>query len=144
MPIKMKKRVIFLLAVFFTFAIIAQENEGGTIELEITDIESSKGKLMIGLYQDASHWLNKPYKGIIGKIKAGKCIAVFEDIPSGTYAISLFHDENDNDELDMFLGFYPKESTACSNNAPAKFGPPTWEDAKFEVHGKTIKQTIKL
>ncbi len=140
----MNKRLLFLLAVFCTLANNAQENKGGTIEIEITDIENSKGKLMIGLYQDESNWLKKPFKGIIGIIEEGKCKVVFDDIPSGTYAISLFHDENDNNELDMFLGFYPKESTACSNNAPARFGPPSWEDAKFEVNGKTSKQTIKL
>lgn len=140
----MNKRLLFLLAVFCTLANNAQENKSGTIEIEITDIEHSKGKLMIGLYQDESNWLKKPFKGTIGIIEEGKCKVVFDDVPSGTYAISLFHDENDNNELDMFLGFYPKESTACSNNAPARFGPPSWEDAKFEVNGKTIKQTIKL
>jgi uncharacterized protein (DUF2141 family) len=44
----------------------------------------------------------------------------------------LFHDANENGELDTnFLGL-PKEAYAFSNNAKVTFGPPKFEKAMFE------------
>ena len=140
----MKKGLIILVAMCGTLFTYSQYSKSADIELEITNIKGSEGKLMIGLYKNESNWLKTLNKGIIGKIEDGKCIAVFKDIPNGTYAISLFHDENNNNQLDMYIGLIPKEDTACSNNAPAKFGPPKWTEAKFELNGETIKQTIKF
>lgn len=126
------------------FIALAQEPEGNIIEVEITDIDNGDGKMMIGLYSSEENWLKKTEMSRIGQIKNGKSSVAIENVPDGTYAISSYHDENDNDELDTnFLGI-PKEDTGSSNNAPARMGPPQWEDAKFEIKGKSIKQTIKL
>ena len=67
----------------------------------------------------------------------------FENIPEGTYAVSIFHDENNNDKLDSnFIGI-PKEDYGCSNNAKGFMGPPKWKDAKFELNSdKTITITL--
>ena len=67
----------------------------------------------------------------------------FEDIPEGTYAVSIFHDENDNGKMDTnFLGI-PSEDYGCSNDASGFLGPPKWEDAKFQLKENTsIKITL--
>jgi len=83
------------------------------------------------------------YKGTYGTIEKGVSKVSFNDIPDGIYAISCFHDEDNDGKLDTFLGI-PTEDTGASNNAPARMGPPEWEEAKFEIKGKPIKQTIKL
>lgn len=45
----------------------------------------------------------------------------------------------------MVFGFYPTEATGTSNNAPARFGPPKWADAKFEVRNNVVlKMEINL
>ncbi|VAW11984.1 hypothetical protein MNBD_BACTEROID03-2288 [hydrothermal vent metagenome] len=140
----MKNQVFILMLILGCGFVKAQETEGATIKMEITNIENAEGQMLIGLYDSEGNWLNKTFKGIFGKIKNGRCTAEFNNVSDGTYAISVFHDENNNGELDTnFMGI-PKEDTGASNNAPANFGPPEWEDAKFEVKGKTIKQTIKL
>lgn len=131
--------IIFLL---FTVVVKAQE-EGTTIVLEIENISSEEGQMLIGLYDNSDNWLQKPVKGMVGKIENGQSIVRFLDIPNGTYAISVFHDEDNDGKLDSFLGI-PTEATGSSNDAPARFGPPTWKDAKFEVSGGTITQIINL
>ena len=126
----MKKAFLFLLVFYSTPAIMAQNSDGNSIEVEIVNIESGDGKMMIGLYDSEENWL--------------KSTVVFENVPYGTFAISSFHDKNDNGVLDTnFLGI-PKEGIGSSNNAPARLGPPKWEDAKFAMNEKSIKQTIKL
>lgn len=132
-----------LLLVLLTAVTHAQE-KSSTIEIEINNIDNSEGQILIGLYDSKDHWLKKIYKGGVGKISEGKSTFSFTNIPVGTYAVSVFHDENKDGKLDTnFLGI-PKEDTGSSNNAPARFGPPKWEDAKFEVVGSTVKQIIQL
>lgn len=139
----MKNRVLILMLLIGSVFVQAQEKEGVTIEIEITNIENEKGQMLIGLYDSEDTWLGKTFMGIFGKIRDGSCTAEFNNVPDGIYAISVFHDEDNDGELDTLLGI-PKEDTGASNNAPANFGPPKWEDAKFEVKGETVVQTIKL
>lgn len=135
--------VRFVLFLLFTTFVQAQGG-GTTIEVEIENISNEDGQLLIGLYDAEGNWLKKRKMSALGQIANGKSEVTFENVPTGTYAISLFHDENNNGKLDTnFLGI-PKEDTGSSNNAPANFGPPEWEDAKFEVKGEKIKQSIKL
>ncbi len=136
------KKALLILILTFNFALTMAQ--GNTIEFEILNIESDEGKMMIGLYDSAENWLKKSTRSHFGKIENGKCTVLFENIPDGTYAISSYHDENDNNELDTNFFGIPKEDTGSSNNAPARMGPPKWEDAKFELKGKSVKQTIKL
>ncbi len=85
------------------------------------------------------------YKGEIAKIFNQRVAITFTDIPNGTYTISVFHDENEDGEINTNFLCIPKESYGASNNAPSNFGPPKWKDAKFEVkNGQTVKQKIRL
>jgi uncharacterized protein (DUF2141 family) len=53
-------------------------------------------------------------------------------LPKGKYAISIFHDTNEDGELSTnFIGI-PKEPYGFSNNPKAKFGPPSFEQSLFE------------
>lgn len=114
------------------------------IVVTITNFESNEGKALIGLFDSESTFLKERFKSHIVKIENNSCKVTFKNIPVGVYAVSIVHDENDNGKLDTnFMGI-PKEDTGCSNNAPARFGPPKWEDAKFEVKNETISQSIKL
>lgn len=136
------KNSILVLIVFFcgSFILLAQNS----IEVEITHFTSDSGVAQIGLFNTESSFLDKVYKGKAVKIKDKKAVAIFTNIPDGTYAISVFHDKNKDEKLNTFLGI-PTENYAASNNAPSKFGPPKWKDAKFEVrNGEIVKQKISL
>ncbi len=132
------------LALLLITTFVHSQEEGTSIEVKIENISNVDGQLLIGLYDAEVNWLKKTKMSVIGKIEDGKSEVAFKNVPPGIYAISLFHDENNNGKLDTnFLGI-PKEDTGSSNNAPANFGPPKWDDAKFEVTGTTIRQTVKL
>ncbi len=136
------KYSIPMLIVFLYGSLIL--NAQNTIEVEIFNFASDKGVVQIGLFNTETSFLDKVYKGKEVKIKDQKADAVFTDIPDGTYAISVFHDKNEDEKLNTFLGI-PTEKYAASNNAPSNFGPPKWKDAKFEVrNGKILKQKISL
>ena len=116
-----------------------------TIEVIITDFESEDGQVLVGLYASEEDFLSSAYKSQIAKIVNGQVSVQFTEIPDGIYAVSAFHDENEDENLNMFLGILPVEDYATSNNAPTKFGPPKWKDAKFECRKKEkVVQEIKM
>ncbi len=122
----------------------AQDSSEYEIVVKITNVNSNSGKIYVALYDSEASFLDKGYKSIIGTIENNTCEVIFKEIPNGIYAISLFHDENDNNKMDSnFLGI-PKEDYGCSNNARGFMGPPKWKDAQFEIQNNSVIQTIKL
>ena len=95
--------------------------------------------MFVAVYNDASTFLSKSYKGVKSDISNNSCTVSFKDLPEGTYAVSIFHDENDNGKLDTNFFGIPKEDYGCSNDAKGFMGPPKWKDAIFEFkQNKTI------
>ena len=116
---------------------------GATINIEVSNIKNQKGSMVIGLYNIEKTFpieIEK-YRGLILNANATTLKGQFKNIPNGTYAIALFHDENSNRILDKnFLGI-PKEGYGFSNNAKALFSAPSFDEAKFELNETT---TIKI
>ncbi|WP_299764819.1 DUF2141 domain-containing protein [uncultured Dokdonia sp.] len=140
--------VKFIIALILgTTAMFAQQDASATLQdihVTITDIDNDEGMLYIGLYSSEDTFLSKLYKGTRSEIKDGKVIVRLKDIPEGTYAVTVFHDENSNQKLDTnFMGI-PKEDTGCSNNAKGFMSAPKWKDAKFELKGKMAILEINM
>ena len=102
-------------------------------------MQSDKGNLFVALYNTENTFLKKPFKGEIVVIKNKKSIVIFKNLPKGVYAISSFHDENDNKKMDTNFFRIPKEPLGISNNVKGFMGPPKYKDAKFNLDSnKTI------
>jgi uncharacterized protein (DUF2141 family) len=77
-------------------------------------------------------------------IKGSVAKLVWKDVPHGTYAIAVVHDENDNGDVDTnFIGM-PKEGVGTSNNPRPRMGPPKWKDSKFVHDGQISTKVIKV
>ncbi|MCT4628773.1 DUF2141 domain-containing protein [Winogradskyella sp.] len=131
------KIAVVLIISLVSFSSKAQESYNLIIEVE--EANSNDGKMFVAVYNEEAKFLRKSYKGTKSKIVNNSCSVTFEDLPKGTYAVSIYHDKNNNGKLDRnFLGI-PKESYGCSNDAKGFMGPPKWNDAKFELKtNKTI------
>ncbi|MFD0991487.1 DUF2141 domain-containing protein [Mariniflexile jejuense] len=141
----MKTLVKSLSFLFLGITILqAQENENHDVVVNVTNLKNNTGQVLVAVFNTEDSFLNKGFKSAKVKIENNTCSVTFKNLPKGTYAISMFHDENNNNKLDTnFLGI-PKEAYGCSNNAKGVFGPPKWENAKFEISNQTITQNIKL
>lgn len=93
----------------------------------------NNGKVAISLYSGEENFLKEPVKTHILSISNKTVSTTFKNIKSGTYAIGIVHDENNNGKLDVNFMKIPKEAVATSNNISPKFGPPKYEDAKFDL-----------
>ena len=123
-----------LLATELTINLAGQE-KSGTLFLAIYDNSEA--------YQQAINGKGKSSSDESAYYKSKTSLGVKDahelivDIPDGTYALVFFIDTNKN-----FIGI-PKEQFGFSNNATGKLSAPTFEQAKFNIAGKTI-QNIKL
>jgi uncharacterized protein (DUF2141 family) len=109
------------------------EQEKGDLVLIIKGFENEEGKALIALANTEENYESKSeaYRSAKIDIKNGEAHFSFKDLPFGEYAIKVFHDEDDDGELDTnFLGM-PTEDYGFSNNARGSFGPAGWQDAKF-------------
>ncbi len=123
---------------------LAADVETCELTIEILGLESDKGKLVVALLDTAEGFEAdaKPMRDERVSIKSGRGDVTLKAVPYGHYAAKIFHDENANEELDTnFVGF-PKESFGFSNDAMGKFGPPSFEQAKFAV--SKPKLTIQI
>ncbi len=56
----------------------------------------------------------------------------FTDVPAGTYTIFCYQDANDNGKLDEGM-FGPKEPHGTYTAEKGGFGPPKFEEIKFDI-----------
>ncbi|MBX2843192.1 MAG: DUF2141 domain-containing protein [Flammeovirgaceae bacterium] len=115
------------------FLRIPNHPDKNELQLVIKDIKQHSGKIMIAVYNQEETYLDVIYKAITSPVDADVLNINIPDLPAGFYVISIFHDVNDNNELDTnFIGI-PKEPFGFSNNVLGKFGPPSFSKAKVEV-----------
>lgn len=118
----------------------------GQVSATVTGLRSVKGQVLACLTDS-----NKSFPGCEHDtdartliVPASKQVEIdFGQVPAGTYAISLVHDENSNGKLDKRL-VIPAEGFGFSRNAPVRFGPPSFASAAFEVDQEEEHQSIRM
>lgn len=132
---------IFLLASFvslFTIGLMGQsgKSEIGTLIVRFNNVSSDEGVVKVALCNSEENY-DDHYSPFFGKdieIINGKSEIKIEDIPFGEYAVKAFHDEDKDGDLNTnFIGI-PTEDYGFSNNASDMFGPPDWDEAKFQFN----------
>ena len=133
------------LILFFAFLFINAPTKTSELTLTINNIKNIEGTLEIGLFNDGEHFLESghAFRSVSVEVKSNSETIVIKDLPQGTYAISLYHDENSNGICDRNFVGIPKEPYAFSNNFRPKFSKPTFADCKFDL-GSDPSMEIKL
>lgn len=117
------------------------------ILIKMHDIRNNNGKIRVAVFKSNNDFINeKPYyecffeKDYIKK--NGNVIKI--ELKSGTYAIAVLDDENDNGKMDYNLFGIPTEGFGFSNYYSTGLCRPHFDDFKFVVgHGET-RVEIKL
>ena len=144
--------LIFLLtAIFWTSPklVFAEkvDPKAATIEVVVSGFRNQKGQIGASLFAAQEGFPDKTEKALRtfkSAIDGDTVTFRFENVPVGTYAIAVLHDENMNGKMDTnFFGF-PKEGGGASNNPKPRRGPPRFDDAKFVLKEEHMKLEIKL
>lgn len=124
-----------ILILYLSFLASFFGNDNPELTIHVQNIKSLKGEIIIGVFNTDKDFLKdgvaiKNYTITVDK--ATETI-VIKDLPKGEYAISLYHDENSDNECNRnFLGI-PKEGYGFSNNVKPKFSAPSYKDCKFTL-----------
>jgi uncharacterized protein (DUF2141 family) len=144
-------RIIFSLILILSCNLFAQDStliepDSGTLVVTLTEIPADKGQIRVALAHSQEEYEKKgvAFRTASVSIKNSQAEVIFTELPYGDYAIKVFHDENEDGELDTnFLGI-PSEAYGFSNNARGSFGPASWKDARFIFDSQTDSMVIKL
>ena len=145
--IRMVRSLQVLALIFACQATLAEELTGILI-VEISGLKEAAGNLYFAVYDSDSTWLGEDTvldkKVVIAEALDGDLVRTELHLPLGAYALSVFHDRDDDGEMDTSFIGTPKEPIALSNNAVAKFGPPKYEDAVFTLGAEPLIQHITM
>jgi uncharacterized protein (DUF2141 family) len=121
--------------------------QSGRIRIRVFDLRNHDGDIGIALFSEKKGFPGKSDRAFMkgGISSEGEThVYVFENIPYGTYAVSIMHDENRNGKLDSnFIGI-PKEGVGASNNPRSRFGPPSFEDSSFQLDRSEVDLEVHI
>jgi len=141
----------FFVVAFLAFWVVvpssAFSESTGKLVVDVSGFPSSDGFAMVALNNSEAS-----YKGgedaAIAKTKTmvvdQKVQVIFTNLPYGWYGISLYHDENNNGEMDKNAMGIPKEAYGFSNNAKGFFGKPSYKNVKFQLNSAEKQIVINL
>ncbi|MDX1761299.1 MAG: DUF2141 domain-containing protein [Christiangramia sp.] len=138
----MKTLAVFA-AILFGSILNAQTDKTGSISATVPNVTGTEGSVKFGLYSEETFMKNAPEFSVKAKIRDGKAIANFENVPEGTYAVLVMHDKNENNKMDFDSNGMPLEDYGSSGNA-LSYGPPVWEESKFEFDGSSKEMVIRF
>ena len=118
-----------------------------TVMVTVQGVASPQGQITALLYATDDGFPAKEAKAkqrVTVPASVGSVSLHFQNVPEGTYAVTVFHDVNGNGRLDTNWIGIPKEPVAVSNNAKGRMGPPKFKDAKFVVEGEKKELQISL
>ena len=116
----------------------------GTLTVCAEDLTSSDGYLRFVLFDSKKDFLKRPIRAEIIEIENQQGTWILEGLPFGTYAVLVHHDINASGTMERYWYGKPKEPSGASNNAPARFGPPRFDDAKFQFESTELTLTINV
>jgi uncharacterized protein (DUF2141 family) len=132
--------------IFATATLLAAGlSSAADLTVQVSDVKTAEGKLMIAVFNSADSFLKNPMAGVQTAASPAGNSVVVKDLPEGEYAMVVYHDANGNGKLDKNMMGIPTEDYGFSNNASGKFGPPSFDAAKFSVAavGSVAKISLK-
>ncbi|MET0545421.1 MAG: DUF2141 domain-containing protein [Caulobacterales bacterium] len=151
----MKVRTLLAIALLFASsfsspsAVLAAETcvgnpEAGAVRLEVKTVglRNDNGLVAVTLYPDNKKRFLAP-KGKLFRQRVHAALPVTKVcflIPPGSYAVAVYHDENENRDFDRNAVGLPAEGFGFSQNPATQFGLPKLHEARFTVpeDGSTI------
>lgn len=131
--------ILYTLLIFSRTALAADAT--GTLSIQANGFLHARGHAVANLFREGDEVLNlkNVYRRAQVEIRDGKATFSFPDLAYGTYAVSVYHDENDNGMLDHNVFHFPAEPLGFSNHFQLGLtsGMPTFEKMKFQFAADT-------
>ncbi len=133
-------------ALVLGIASAAYGQSGNTISVAVSGLRNNNGDVRCGLFNSAATFpkSGQEFRGVVAPIANQQATCVFNDVPSGTYAVALFHAEKG--ETKMRTGFFgqPEEGYGFSRNATGNMGPPAFNAAAYSYAGGNTSWPVTI
>lgn len=107
---------------------------GHTLTVYVEGVNKAGGDIGILLFNSERGWPetnSAAYRKMEVPTHPGTVVFKIENLPAGTYALSLAHDVNRNRKLDRNWFGKPTEQWGLSNNPHAYLKPPPFSKSQF-------------
>ena len=108
------------------------------LTLEVRGFEKKVGNLYGAVYNSEESYMKKPIATFSVPVDSSVVTIPCNGLPKDTYAITLFHDENQNGRLDTREFGRPIEKIGFSNDAKGVMGAPSFSKSKFSLQKDTV------
>ncbi len=118
----------------------------GTIPVTVTlkDISRVEGPIYVSVQTETHYQSMKGFGTVIQQAELGDMTMTVKVDEPGEYAVSVWHDLNDDGRFSMTKDYQILDGWGASGNAPSNRAP-TFEDVKIKVEsfGATVPVTMK-
>ena len=138
----MNKFWFSLLLLILAMGTVHAQNE---LSIRIEGIKEVKGKMYIAVHNQESSFPGgeERFREAVAEVADRAVSWKFDDLPAAKYAISIFHDVNNNGKMDTNWVGIPKEPYGFSTNPRIVLRAPRFEECSFAVEdAKSV--TIQL
>lgn len=135
-------RTFILVLCMLTSLSVTSRVKENSLTITITNLHNNSGHVLLSLFKDGKGFPDEADKAFrTAKLSINKktTSVSFPGLPSGTYAIAILHDENDDQKMNTNMLGIPKEGYGFSNNASGLFGPPSFSKASFSYRSGEIR-----
>lgn len=117
------------------------------LRIHVLGLRSDRGDIRCSLFSSAEDFPNNGdlmAKTTTAPIVNRTATCEFTGIAPGVFAVVLFHDENGDGKFNRNWIGLPQEGYGFSNDAPAHFHPPRFEEASFSFAGGVLEIPVNI
>ncbi len=117
-----------------SLVLLAQPVAAADLAILISNISEPTGEVRWVLFDSEESYQSdtNPLLSVRNRVDGDSLKVTVHNLPAGRYAVKLYHDANNNGELDSNMLGIPTEGYGFSNNA-GRFGPPSFEEAAVSL-----------
>jgi uncharacterized protein (DUF2141 family) len=124
-----------------------EEEPRGTMILEVSNLKHESGRIWVGIYDSGEYFMDREKgKRVQMRVRQKGDLKIhIPDLPLGEYAIAVFHDINDNGEMDRNVLGIPSEPFSFIQAPRSKWRLPKFEEVavRFEKTQQTFRAPLK-
>ena len=118
--------------------------QAGTLNITFDNIAEPTGEIRLGVYDAEGYDNGESLAGADVSVDGATVTVSIDGLKPGEYGLKLYHDVDGDGKMATNPFGMPTEPFAFSNNAKGRFGPASWDAAKFELTEDGAEQTISI
>lgn len=117
-----------------SFKTVIPPTATATVLVSVSSKKAYKGAIKVALCKDPETFMDELFlEGVAKPGTDGTISYTFKNVPMGTYAIRVFQDIDGDGKLSSNAFGIPEEPFGFSQNPKIKYGPPSFEQASFDL-----------